>query len=395
MAEIRAGMNAFQFARIPRIHFGTGSFSNLANIIEPYGSQVVIICSRSVSAFPVFSGFLDQLNRKQQVAEVCILTGEPSPQFVDQVVDRVSGRDPSCVVAIGGGSVVDAGKAVSAMIPLGGRVKEYLEGVGSREPDGRKIPFIAVPTTAGTGSEATRNAVISEPGPSGFKKSLRHVNYVPDIAVIDPALTLTCPLDVTMSVGMDAFTQLLEAYTSTGASPLTDALAWNGLEMSVRSLPVVFTDPDNLEARSELSYAALLSGITLANAGLGVVHGFASVIGGLFPAPHGVVCGALVAPVTRENIRKLMATGEHPNALWKYSRVGGLFTPEPSSMEKQLEMLSERIEAWANDFRIPKLGKFGITRANADHIVSQAGQKTNPVKLDPDELAGILLETME
>jgi alcohol dehydrogenase class IV len=299
---------------------------------------------------------------------------------------------PGFVISIGGGSIIDAGKAISAMIPIGEGVKDYLEGVGTKQHPSLKIPFIAVPTTAGTGSEATKNAVLSEPGQHGFKKSLRHERFVPDVAIIDPELTISCPPEVSMPVGMDAFTQLLEAFTSSKATPMTDLLALDGLKRATGSLPVVFDDPGNLEARTGMSYAALISGITLANAGLGVVHGFASAIGGMIPIPHGVVCGALLAPVTRANIQKLVLSGMNPSGLGKYVRAGQLFLNESMDDEFHLNMLIEKLTEWTSLFRIPKLRTYGLTTTDFEQIVLNTSLKNNPVKLDRDELLQILDE---
>src|SRR5690606_22395692 len=198
---------------------------------------------------------------------------EPTPSIVDAAVNEFGDFSPEVVVAIGGGSVLDAGKAISAMLPLKAGVREYLEGVGSRTHPGDKVPFIAVPTTSGTGSEATKNAVLSEVGERGFKRSLRHDRFVSDVAIVDPVLAVTCPKTVTATSGMDAFTQLLESYLSTAANPITDALALEGLRHVSRSLPLAVHDPGNLSARCGMALASYLSGITLANAGLGLVHG--------------------------------------------------------------------------------------------------------------------------
>ena len=180
---------------------------------------------------------------------------------------------------------MDAGKAISAMLTQEGSVKDYLEGVGHKHPSGNKVPFFAVPTTSGTGSEATKNAVLSEIGPNGYKKSLRHDHFVPDLAIVDPDLTLSCPPGLTAYSGMDAFTQLLEAYVSTKAHPFTDALCEKALELLSGSLLQAYQDGENIEAREAMSYAAWTSGIVLAQVGLGVVHGFASAVGGMFDNP--------------------------------------------------------------------------------------------------------------
>ena len=230
------------------------------------------------------------------------------------------------VVSIGGGSVIDAGKALSAMLPLDEPVKEYLEGVGTRKHPGTKIPFIAVPTTAGTGSETTGNSVLSETGPEGYKRSLRHENFIPDIALVDPELTLSCTSLQTAISGMDAFTQLLESFLSTRCNNLTDALALEGILHVRNSLKTAVSAGDDPEARAGMSYASMLSGIAITNAGLGLVHGFASSIGGRKDIPHGVICGTLMGIVNRAIIERLLKEGKDPAALEKYIRLGKLLS---------------------------------------------------------------------
>jgi len=210
------------------------------------------------------------------------VSGEPSPEVVDRIAASL---EADVVVAIGGGSAIDAGKAVAAMAEEGGSIVDYLEEVGTKPPTGRRRFLVAVPTTAGTGSEATANAVISRVGASGFKKSLRHEGYIPDIALIDPELALDCPPAVTAASGLDAITQLLEGFVSTGGNPLTDALGRSGLATAGRSFSRAVHEGD-LIARSAMAYAAYLSGVILAIAGLGIVHGIASPLGGAYPVPH-------------------------------------------------------------------------------------------------------------
>ena len=211
-----------------------------------------------------------------------VVSGEPSPELIDTTVEKYRNEAVDAIVAIGGGSVLDAGKAISAMLHRTESIKEFLEGVGTIEHPGTKLPFIALPTTSGTGSEATKNAVISHVGKSGYKKSLRHDNFVPDIAIVDPRFTLSCPQNITAASGMDCFTQLIESYLSDKANEYTDALAWEGLKEIKSSLVQSYMHGNDIQARTGMAFASLTSGICLANAGLGVVHGFASSIGGLY-----------------------------------------------------------------------------------------------------------------
>ena len=228
-----------------------------------------------------------------------------SPGLIDSVVRESSDKKYDLVVAIGGGSVIDAGKAISAMMYKTDSLTDFLEVVGHKEHPGTKLPFIAVPTTSGTGSEATKNSVISEVGKEGFKRSLRHDNIVPDIALVDPELTLSCSPEITAASGMDCFTQLTEAYISDKSNQYTDALAIEGLRSVKASLVKSYIDGGDIEARTGMSFAALTSGICLANAGLGVVHGFASSVGGMYNIPHGLVCGTLMAVSNKINVREL------------------------------------------------------------------------------------------
>ncbi len=306
-------------------------------------------------------------------------------------------RNIDVVVAVGGGSVVDGGKAISAMLLQEKRVKTYLEGVGTGERhDGRKVPFIAVPTTSGTGSEATKNAVLSSVSEDGFKKSLRHNNFVPDIALIDPALMLSIPPDITASTGMDAIVQLLESYVSAKANPMTDALAWSGLEHAAASfLKACGEGASDVNVRAGMAYAALMSGIALANAGLGVVHGFASVIGGYFRIPHGVVCGTLFAPSIKNTIENLLQNDPESGFPEKYSRTGYLLSGKKGDdTETGCGLLVDTLYEWTRDLDIPRLGKYGIESFHLDMIINETGQKNNPALLSREQLKSILEERL-
>ena len=310
----------FSQARTPRLEFGAGRVARLPSLLA---DALAVRGGRAADLILVAGGssFLGHPRHAELAAAVAAAgwgmhefscSGEPSPGFVDEAVAavvetlgerRISG---AVVAGVGGGSAMDAGKAVAAMLPVAVEalragedvpsVKEFLEGVGTRKSGGGSALYAACPTTAGTGSEATKNAVISEVGKGGFKKSLRHDGYIPAFAVIDPELAVSCPRSVTAAGGLDAMTQLLEAWVSPAASPVTSALCESGFAAAVRAFPRVLADGADLEARAGMAYAAHLSGIALANAGLGSVHALASPVGGRFPVPHGVVCGTLLVP---------------------------------------------------------------------------------------------------
>ena len=384
----------FAFARIPDIHFGPGKLDTLPQLIRRYGRRALLVTG---SASFICSEQHARLRGKLIDAGIEILhaplSGEPSPDFVDTTAARFRGAHVDCVVGIGGGSPLDAGKAISAMLPQEGSVVPFLECVDTQKHDGRKIPYIAVPTSSGTGAEATKNAVLSSIGPDGYKSSLRHDNFVPDIALIDPELTLTCPADVTAACGLDALTQLLEAYVSSKSSPMTDALALSGLEhIAAGFVPAYENGQQDLAARGHMAYAALLSGIVLANAGLGVVHGFAGPIGGFFPMPHGIVCGTLIGAATQANIEAMRFDPKtHRIPLEKYARAGALLAGKPAStIETGCAQLVQALEDWTEMTRIARLSAYGVTRADFPRILDKSNNKNSPVALDRNRMQAIL-----
>lgn len=392
----------FLFTHIPDIRFGAERLDDVPGLIAGYGTTVLLVMGKS--SFEL-SGrkdiFLKSLKNNGITAYSVSVHGEPSPELVDAIAGeyRHSGIDVVC--AVGGGSTVDTGKAVSAMLPMDCSVFEFLEGVGTgRQHDGRKVPFIAVPTTAGTGSEATKNAVLSRVGRDGFKKSIRHDNFVPDIAVIDPELMLSCPRSVTASTGMDAVTQLLESYVSTKAAPLTDALAESGLRYAAGNLVPACTDGSgNIDVRAGMAYAALMSGITLANAGLGVVHGFASSVGGLFGIPHGALCGTLLGEATAVTIERLDSDPDSYGAYKKkYAKAGAIFggLDYHSGIDDNTlcETLIQRLRKLTQDLELPRLGAYGITEADIDTIVDLTGTKNNPGSLGREDIRKIVMNRL-
>jgi len=388
----------FNFARIPHIIFGAGRLSDIYKIIPKFGNNVLYVIGGSSLKK---SGKWDEIRYEMQkmgtnFSKISV-EGEPTPTIVDEAVEKFRAKKLDIVVGIGGGSVIDAGKAISAMLHKIDSIKNYLEGVGNKIHDGRKIPFIAVPTTSGTGSEATKNAVIAEVGIEGFKKSLRHDNLIPNYAVIDPQLVISCPKSVSASCGMDAFTQLLEAFVSPKANYFTDALAKSGIkQMKDAIVPVCNEKASDITVRADMAYGSLMSGIVLANAGLGVVHGFASSIGGSFKIPHGVVCGTLLAESTKMNIKRLEQLGaEGENGLLKHAIVGALITGKESFENIKIpyycSVLIKTLENWTKQLNIDRLGKYGIATTDIDDIVEKTSLKNNPVHLKRKDMNDILM----
>lgn len=383
----------FIFSTTPHLHFGAGKINVLPFIAETFGSRMLLITgARSFPSSAYSLPLLEQLHSKGIAVKHLTIDKEPTPSMVDAAVKKFLTFAPQVVVAIGGGSVLDAGKAISAMLLLNEPAKDYLEGVGTKlVHPGTKIPFIAVPTTSGTGSEATKNAVLSERGQQGYKRSLRHNNFVPNVAIIDPVLTVSCPASITAASGMDAFTQLLESYLSTAANPITDALAYKGLKFISSSLIETFRDGSNLKTRTEMSLASYLSGIVLANAGLGLVHGFASSIGGYFEIPHGTICSSLMAAVNKITVRKLRLQKNNEGALMKYASIGKMFSPtDLKSSDYYVDFLLSIIETWSKEMDIPGLAQGGVKPEDLERIIKATDNKNNPVSLDKDEMMEVL-----
>ena len=388
-------VRSFTFARTPKIYFGPGKFNDLGKITGEIGRRIIVVTgAHSLKLSNRWDALVQSLQENSIEYFHFSVKGEPSPDLVDTAVSEFRDKKVDVILAIGGGSVIDTGKAISAMLTQDTSVMDYLEEVGrGMVHDGNKIPFIAVPTTAGTGSEVTKNAVLSRVGADGFKKSLRHDNFVPDIAVIDPELALSCPSHVTAASGMDAFTQLLESYVSTESTPLTDALACSGIEcLKDNLLLACTTGRDNIEVRAGMAYAALLSGITLANAGLGIIHGLASAIGGLFDIPHGVICGTLVGAATKVNISNLKKQrNTDDSTLKKYAKVGAILSESDSKdVDCCCELLVKRLEEWISYLGIPLLSEYGVGISDIDRIIEKTGSKNNPVRLNRDELRELL-----
>ena len=391
---------SFAISGLPRIIFGDGSLTQIPELLQQYGRRILIITGGSSFRSALhWQALIDALKGRGLSWEDMVVREEPSPGLVDQAVRVYRNAGIEVVLAIGGGSVLDAAKAIAGLLPHGNSVMDHLEGVGPELPyQGPSLPFIAVPTTAGTGSEATKNAVLSVQGPGGFKKSFRHDLLVAKYAVVDPQLLATCPPDLIAANGMDALTQLLESYVSTRANPFTDALALSGLAYVRDGLLDWYEGGEKAaEGRAGMAYAALLSGITLAQVGLGSVHGLAAPLGAYFPISHGVACGTTVAAATEINVRALEARQPGSPALSRYARIGRLFSGKHMEDAAARAFLVELLKEWSVRLRMQPLSAYGITEADLDRIVANSrgsSMKTNPVVLTDGEVREILLRCL-
>jgi len=397
-----AGIDAFRLSALPEIHFGRHVIGQLPALIARHGRRILLVTGRRSFVDSPRWPWLQSALAEQGVSwEHVSVAGEPSPRRVDEIVAAHREAGIEVVVAIGGGSALDAGKAVAGLLRTGTSVMDHLEGVGRGLPyPGPAVPLIAVPTTAGTGSEATRNAVLSEQGPDGFKKSFRDDRLMARVALVDPDLLAGCPADQLAANGMDAFTQLLESYVSANASAPTDALAWSGMQAFCQGF---WTSLDSDPGRAEegfpgLAYASLMSGITLAQAGLGAVHGLASPLGAFFPIPHGAVCGTLLAETTAANIAALRERGEAPEALAKYARVGRLLGDSPDRDDREAcDALVATLRDWTHRLAMPRLGEFGMVTDDLARVVAAArggSMKTNPLVLSDEALTDLLIRRL-
>ncbi len=386
---------AFTFYSVPQVIFGVGEFRRVGEIAATLGR----------TAFIIYNGAAGQAEKLAELLKVAGVAsslhrqrGEPTITDVDQAVEEARRAECELLIGLGGGSAIDAAKAVAALLTHSGQASDYMEVVGK----GQKItkpamPWIAIPTTAGTGAEATRNAVIGLPDKK-FKASIRSELLLPRVALIDPQLGVEVPPEVTARSGMDALCQLIESYTSTGASPMTDALALHAIPLAGAALPRAFHDGHDLAARQDMALAALFSGIALTNAGLGAVHGFAAPIGANFPAPHGAVCAALLAPIMRANITALLEHAGDPAlqpTLIRYARIGRLLAHRPELDETSAYQYGIwKIEAMVEELAIPKLSQFGLQDHDIMPMVELAkkasSMRYNPVALSNDALAGAL-----
>ncbi|PCI28734.1 MAG: alcohol dehydrogenase [SAR324 cluster bacterium] len=390
-------LSCFSISRLPRILFGAGEFSRLASEIAGYGDQVLIVTGGSSFTDRSHWGVLQSELKNLGISWSLIrIPGEPSPEWIDQAVAKHKKANFKVVVGIGGGSPLDAAKAIAGLLPQGNSVMDHLEGVGRGVTFvGPSLPYIAVPTTAGTGSEMTKNAVLSC-SEKGFKKSFRDEQLTAQVAIVDPDLLASCPRPQLVANAMDAFTQLLESYTSPRSNPITDALALSGIEYFL--LGFSKNSEADLAGPEYLAYASMISGICLAQTGLGAVHGIAAALGAHFSIPHGVACGTTLAAVTKTNIAALKERQPDAIALNRYAQVGRLLSHQlEMDQQSALTALEKTLWSWTEILEIPKLSHYAMTAADVDQIIAESGgnsMKTNPLVLTTQELKEILLERL-
>ncbi len=376
----------FDIATARRIVFGAGCLREVAPAAKSMGARALLVSGRTPRHA---ARLVVELHAVGVGAAHFPIDGEPTLDVVTAGVTAAKRDRCNFVIACGGGSAIDAGKAIAALLTNPGELLDYLEVVGrGKALPNPSAPFIAVPTTAGTGSEVTRNAVLASPA-HRVKASLRSPHMLPTMAVVDPELTVDLPPAVTASTGLDALTQLIEPFTSIRANPMTDAWCRDGIRHA-SALRRVCADGKDLEARTSMSYASLLGGLSLANAGLGAVHGFAAPIGGMFPAPHGAVCAALLPHCTRTNLEALRTRQPGNPALARYEEVARILV----SAQAKADDLVPWLLALTKDLGIPGLGSYGLTNAEVDDVCEKAAKassmKANPIVLTSDELRATL-----
>ncbi|MBN1921190.1 MAG: iron-containing alcohol dehydrogenase [Anaerolineae bacterium] len=378
----------FEFATATRIIFGAGTLRQLVPLAAELGLRPLVVSGKSVERVaPVLS--LLAAGGLKPVSFV--VAGEPTTDAVRQGVAVARQNACDFVIGFGGGSPMDTAKAIAALLTNPGELLEYLEVIGQGKPlEAPAAPVIAIPTTAGTGAEVTRNAVLASPE-HGVKVSLRSPHMLPRLALVDPELTYSVPPSITASTGLDAFTQLVEPYVTPTANPLTDSLCREGIRRAARSLRRAFRDGSDIQAREDMAVASLFGGLALANAKLGAVHGFAGVLGGLFTAPHGAVCGRLFPEVAAVNIHALRRRDSNNRALGRYEEIARLLLGAPGAVAEDVIVWSTVL---CRDLAIPGLAMYGITAADFPRIIAGASRassmKGNPITLTETELAEIL-----
>ncbi len=382
----------WEFATAGRILFGRGVASEAPAIVAGFGSRVLVVTGGTPARADWLAAALVSLRASPSVVAT---PGEPDVSFVADNAAFAAREGIEAVVAVGGGSAIDAGKAVAALATSGGDIFDYLEVVGRGRPlTSAPLPFIAIPTTSGTGSEVTRNAVVAVPV-QRVKVSLRSPLMLPRVAIVDPELTCTLPPEATAFTGLDALTQNIEPFLSPRATPLTDAVSGEGVRRAARSLRAAVRDGHDRDAREDMAVASLCGGLALANAGLGAVHGLAGPLGGAFAAPHGAVCATLLAPVLRANVEALTAREPGNPALSRAAVLARWLTCRNDATALDG---AEWLAVLVSELGIPRLSAWGVRPSDVPAVVEQAARsssmKGNPIALTTEEIAAIVSDAL-
>jgi alcohol dehydrogenase class IV len=383
---------AFEFATATRIIFGAGRVREIGSLAKSLGTHALVVAGRNATRTqPVITA----LGVEGMSASVFATAGEPEVDTVIQGVAQAKETGCDLVISYGGGSVIDSGKAIATMLTNNGPLLDFLEVIGrGKALEKPGVPFIAIPTTAGTGSEVTRNSVLASPK-DRVKVSLRSPFMLPRIALIDPETTYGLPGGITASTGLDALTQLIEPYVCNRPNPISDAICLEGIRRAARALPAVCANGNDIGARSDMAVASLFGGLALANAGLGAVHGFAGPIGGMFPAPHGAICAALLPHVMEINLRALRKRQPASEIITRYETVARLLTGNSSA---SADDGSEWVLQLLQTIKIPRLEAYGINSQSIPEIVDKSAKassmKANPIVLTREEMSEMISRAM-
>ena len=378
----------FEFSTANRIIFGPGKLQQVGKLSSKLGMKALIVNGIDISRTGNLLRELDDYGIKHTLFSI---NHEPSIKKIRDGKNFARSENCDLVISIGGGSAIDGGKAISAMLTNKGDLIDYLEVIGQGKPlVNPPVPFIAIPTTAGTGAEVTKNAVIYSPE-HRVKVSLRHTKMLPDIALIDPNLTISLPPEITASTGLDALTQVIEPYVSKKANPITDSICREGIARCARSLRIAFNDGKNISARIDMSIVSLFGGLSLANSKLGAVHGIAGPFGGMFDVPHGAICARLLPFVMRENVYALKARDPNNDALYRYDEIAKLLTGNKDACAMDgVTLLMDMI----NSFGILPLSTYGDIDTELCSLIQKAknasSMKGNPIDLTETELENII-----
>ena len=378
----------FEFATAQRIIFGPGTLHEAGPLAAELGARALVVVGSTPDRL---APLLDLLRDHGLATTTFGVPGEPTTDLVLAGVEQARQAGSDLLIGMGGGSVLDTGKAIAALLTNPGDPLDYLEVVGRGRPLAEpSAPYIAIPTTAGTGSEVTRNAVLGVPA-KRVKVSLRSLSMLPRVALVDPELTYRLPPAVTAATGLDALTQCIEPYVTPLATPLTDAICREGMQREAVALRRVFHDGADAAARADMALVSLCGGLALANARLGAVHGFAAPLGGMFPAPHGTICARLLPLVMAANVQALQERAPDAPALARYGEIARILTRDPGAGPRDGV-------AWVQDLcaelGVPSLASYGVALGDISEVVAKARQASsmrgNPIELTPDELARIL-----